>query len=397
MKGSFLEKPSIFCIHWIRTAYLFLLRSGRSTLALSLMVVAAVASLIFLSAFAVGVNDAMIRNSVGLFSGDISAAGLPSAMTPQDLRVKGVTRVLKRVMIPGTLSYAGHFETLTLIGIQPARERETTAFHRKIIRGTGLRADSSHILISTAVAEKLGVDTGAVIRFTAGGEKQTVELTVSGIYRTGMPFLDQEAALCPVDVLPVNPGVWSAAVFVKAGVSPESIVSKYHRLFGRTGSFITWKQMMPDLVQLIQLNFISMSIVMVLVFGVVSLGIACAFVVYIFRSLREYGIMKAMGVTSGEVAFLIAAEVVLVNLAACLAGGVIGAAAVVMFSHIGIDLGHWTSYNPYFAVSGEIFPRLTPYSLVVPPAMAIIFGLFSAIWPALLVARKQAVDILRGA
>jgi len=149
------------------------------------------------------------------------------------------------------------------------------------------------------------------------------------------------------------------------------------------------------LVQLIQLNYISMSIVMVLVFGVVSLGIACAFVVFIFKSLQEYGIMKAMGVTSGEVAFLISAEVVLMNLAACLAGGLIGVAAVVFFSHTGIDLTPWTTHNQYFAVSGEIFPRLTPYSLIVPPGVALAFGLASAVWPALLVARKKAVDILK--
>jgi len=40
---------------------------------------------------------------------------------------------------------------------------------------------------------------------------------------------------------------------------------------------------MPDLKQLIDLNYISMSIVILLVFGVVSLGIACAFVIVILK------------------------------------------------------------------------------------------------------------------
>lgn len=62
---------------WTRTAFLFLLRSGRSTAVLSLMVVTAVSTLIFLSALAVGINDAMVRNSVSLYSGHISGFGLP--------------------------------------------------------------------------------------------------------------------------------------------------------------------------------------------------------------------------------------------------------------------------------------------------------------------------------
>ena len=382
-------------IHWIRTAVLFLLRSGRSTLALSLMVVAAVASLIFLSAFAVGVNDAMVRNSVGLFSGHISATGLPPAITPENLRVKGVTRVLKRVRVPGTLWLENHAETLTLIGVDPAAEQDATAFARKIIAGKGLQAGVREILLGSASANRLGAGTGDNIRFTADGLDHPVTFTIAGIFRTGIAPLDQGVALCPAGALPVKPGDWSAAVFIKDGLSPESIVATYYERFGAAGSFETWRQAMPDLVQLIQLNYISMSIVMVLVFGVVSLGIACAFVVFIFKSLQEYGIMKAMGVTSGEVAFLISAEVVLMNLAACLAGGLIGVAAVVFFSHTGIDLTPWTTHNQYFAVSGEIFPRLTRYSLIVPPGVALAFGLASAVWPALLVARKKAVDILK--
>jgi ABC-type antimicrobial peptide transport system permease subunit len=105
--------------------------------------------------------------------------------------------------------------------------------------------------------------------------------------------------------------------------------------------------------------------------------------------------MKAMGVTSGEVGCLIVMEVVLINFIACLAGGILGVAGVLFFSQNGIDLSSWTSHNQYFVVSGVIFPRLTIYSLISPPAACLTFGLISAVWPALLVARKKAVDVLR--
>jgi ABC-type lipoprotein release transport system permease subunit len=63
--------------YWTRIAILFLVRSGRATAVLSVMVVTAVAALIFLSALAVGVEDAMLRNTVGLFSGHITGYNLP--------------------------------------------------------------------------------------------------------------------------------------------------------------------------------------------------------------------------------------------------------------------------------------------------------------------------------
>jgi len=129
--------------------------------------------------------------------------------------------------------------------------------------------------------------------------------------------------------------------------------------------------------------------------AIVAVGIACTFIVFIFKSIREYGIMKAMGVTSGETAFLIAAEVFLINLCAGFGGEVLGAGAVLIFSNRGIDLSAFTSHNQYFVVSGMIFPRLTSYSLVLPPVIAIFFGLVAAVWPALVVARKKAVEVLK--
>ena len=105
--------------------------------------------------------------------------------------------------------------------------------------------------------------------------------------------------------------------------------------------------------------------------------------------------MKAMGVTSREMTFLIMIEVVLMNLMACSIGIFAGVLTVNLVGHSGIDLSGLTSHNRYFAVSGIIFPRLTFYSLVVPPALAIFFSMISAVWPAVLVARKKATDILR--
>jgi ABC-type lipoprotein release transport system permease subunit len=139
-----------------------------------------------------------------------------------------------------------------------------------------------------------------------------------------------------------------------------------------------------------------MSLVMVLVFGVVSLGIACAFVIFIMKHVREYGIMKAMGVTPAEMMRLIVMEIMLMNCAASLAGIACGVTAVLLVGSTGgIDLTAFTSYNRYFAVSGVIYPRLTAFSLWSPPALALVFSLAAALWPALLVARKKAADILR--
>ena len=91
-------------LFWWKIAFLFLFRSLRATGILSLMLLTAVAALIFLSALAVGVNDAMIRNSVSLYSGHITGFNIPDDIRKEALKVPGVAAVLKRMNIPGNSS-----------------------------------------------------------------------------------------------------------------------------------------------------------------------------------------------------------------------------------------------------------------------------------------------------
>jgi ABC-type lipoprotein release transport system permease subunit len=381
--------------HWVRMAFLFLLRSGRSTFALLAMVMVAVASLIFLSAFAEGINDAMIRNSVGLFSGHLFASALPDTLSFSALKVDGVTHVLKRIFVPGNIVSSKRRQSVTMIGVNGQAEQKATAFKRKIIRGNFLKNDTDQLLLSAKMARQLAVSVGEKITFTPYNTDHTLALTICGIYTTGLSRMDDDIALCPIQHLQAFSETYSAAVFLSNGIEPEDILTLYDQRFGLKGAFETWKTTLPDLLQLIQLNYISMGIVILLVMGVVAMGIAGTFIVFIFKSIREYGILKAMGVTAYEIALLIVIEVIMINLLAGVSGEILGAGMVLFFSKKGIDLSAWTSHNQYFVVSGEIYPRLTTFSLFVPPTIALCFGLLAAIWPAVLVARKRAVDVLR--
>jgi ABC-type lipoprotein release transport system permease subunit len=380
---------------WIKTAFLFLSRSARSTLVLSLMVVIAVSLLIFLSALAIGINDAMIRNSVGLYSGHISGDLLPQSLAPESLKIDGVAGVLKRNLIPGILSHGDHVETITMVAVNATEELKYTAFWKKAIEGKYIQDGENEIFLSSILAKRLDVQTKSIVQFSPATGKKPINLMVSGIYKTEMDYLDRGLAFCPIEILPAKTPTWRAAIFLKKGIDPRQIIRRYHQSFSESLDFRSWQEMMPDLVQLIDLNYVSMGIVMVLVFGVVSLGIACAFVIFIFKNLREYGIMKAMGVTPREIACLIAIEVIMMNLIASSVGILGGFLSVLIAGRTGVDLTYFTSHNRYFVVSGIIYPRLTFYSLCLPPILAFFFSLASAIWPAWLVARKKAASILR--
>ena len=251
------------------------------------MVVVAVAALTFLSSLAVGITDAMIRNSVGLYAGHISGFNLPVTLKPERLHVPGVARVLKRIAIPGILKNADRFATIDMVGVDPAAELKATAIGKKTVSGRYLTNDTASVFLSQALAVKLDVHPGSTLRFdSVGSDQSAIGLKVAGIYKTGIDHLDRGIAFCPRQLLPQKSRSWSAAIFLEDGVAPEAIIAQYRQILKTTAVFRSWQEMMPDLQQLIELNYVSMGIVMVLVFVVVSLGIACAFESVFLKSKR---------------------------------------------------------------------------------------------------------------
>lgn len=382
-------------IFWGKISFFFLLRSGKSTAFLSIMVVTAVSTLIFLSSLAVGVNDAMLRNSVGLFSGHITAQAVPFSLKPDNLTINGVKGVLQRIYIPGIVSRGTQLRSVTLCTIDSSRERSLTALHRKIEEGAYPQSGRDEIVLSRIAADELSAEIGSEILFRSQGGSYSRQLTVSGIYRTGLEKLDGSIAFSSLDVGLKQTATWSATIFLQDGYSTEETNALFQKKWPEI-TFESWRTTMPDLLQLIELEYISMGIVIVLVFAVVAIGIACSFIIFIIKNIREYGIMKSMGVTNGEISFLILCKVALMNILSCSTGTFLGIAIVWCVRLAGgIDISAFTSHNQYFTVSGIIFPRLTFFSLIAPPVTAIIFSVLAGLWPAILVARQKTSDIIR--
>ena len=377
----------------VKLAGLMLWRSWRATVILSFMIISSVGALVFLSALAVGTNDAMIRNSTGLFSGHIAGSGMKEDDAPL-LQVPGVKQVLLRRQQPVLLGSVDGFEPVMLIGFDPAQEKEATAFWKKTVKGDYPVQGEETIFISQETARRLNVDVGRTVSLINRQGLPLKTLTVSGIYKTGITHLDQGVAFCPSQAMPAGEATLSAAVFLQADAPLEDIVAQYRkRLPG--ADFATWAEFMPDLKQLIDLDYFCMAIVVFLVFAVVSVGISCTFLIFTLKNLREHGILKAMGLLSGDTTMLLLTQIGLLTVSAAAIGTLAGLLTVGVFSHTGIDISAYTSHNQYFAVSGILYPRLTGLALFAPPLAAVIFSLVAAVWPIAYVLRKNPADILR--
>ncbi len=378
----------------VKLSLLNLWRSWRATLVLTFMVISAVASLIFLAALAIGTNDAMIRNSVGLFSGHISGSGIPPGNDTALLQVHGVEQVLVRRQQRMLLWTDDLFEPILLMAVDPLWEKRMTALVKKTVSGRYLLPGEKALFLNQETADRLQLPTGGQVFLGRQPGKPLQTLTLVGTYRTGISHLDQGLAFCPVGAFALPDGLVTAAVFLQDGTPVRDILRQFGSLMP-LAKFQAWPEFMPDLKQLIDLNFVCMAIVMVLVFSLVSIGISCAFLIFTLKNLREHGIMKAMGIMPADTALLLSSQIGLLTFSAAALGMLAGVSAVILFAGSGIDLTSLTSHNQYFSVSGVIYPRLTAAVLFTPPLLATVFGLAAALWPSLYIIRKSPAEILR--
>ncbi len=377
----------------VRIAALILLRSWRATVVLAFMVVTAVAALVFLSALAIGTNDAMIRNSTGLFSGHIAITGL-NDRDANRLQIPGVSHLLLRRHQQVLLSAKDRFEPVILMGIEPEKEQAATAFWKKTVSGSYLSSSQPGIFLSQELAKRLNLKPGDMVNLRTRPTLSLTRLPLVGIYKTGITHLDQGVAFCPVTALPPAPTELSAAVVLQPDADTEAVATQLTRAVPRA-EVRTWMEFMPDLKQLIDLDYVCMAIVIVLVFGIVSVGISCIFLIFSLKNLREHGIMKAMGFMPRDTAWLLTAQIGMLTMVAATIGTLLGVLLVLIFSRTGIDISTFTSHNQYFSVSGILYPRLTPLALFSAPLTAILFGLAAAVWPVISIIRTQPATILR--
>ena len=392
-------------IFWLRFAGKSVLRRRRRTLITFVSVGVGIAMLIVLGAIMVGVNDTMIENSVALHSGNlvIEAPPVPLAKAIEltadweaRLPQLGMKQILPRYNLSAVLRYNDQVRALQLRLVDPTREGTDSPIPASLISGAWLQA-SPGLVIGSGIAETLGLTVGD--RVTLLTDEQQFKLMISGIFRTGVQGFDQGFGYLSVSVardLKISSSVQpQLALFTPAGTDLERLAAQVPRDKLEDLQVLPWQKQLPEVEQLVRLNAFSMQIMIMLVIAILAFGIANSLLISVMDRYRYYGILKAIGVRPREIMATVVGEALLICLAAGSLGTVLGIAVSLFWGQIGLDISHYTSYNPHFSINPVIHPRLEPVMVFLPQGLALVGSLLASIWPALVAARRSVSSSMR--
>jgi ABC-type lipoprotein release transport system permease subunit len=411
----------------LKIAWRNLWRHPRRTLLTALAFAAGVFLLIVSLGLGDGMHEKLIETGVQLGSGHVvieardarDAAAHNATLSAENAHAvervllsarlsRYVAGIAPRLVVSGLLSSASNSTGVTVIGVEPERERGVSLLPARLSEGTFLAGveRTAPLVVGRALADKLRLSVGSkvVLMTQAGDEIDSLLLRVRGIFSTGM--LDADAHLVAMrledlQALLDEPGALSqTAVFLHSAADAQRVRDLIaEALRQRPLSVLTWREAMPELDQFIVIddagNYLFNGIVLIMV----TLGVLNTVLMAVLERHREFGLLLALGMKPRRIAAMVLAESLLLTALGTAIGLGLGWAAHRYFAVHGLDLA--AMMDQTFSVAGVavdtvvhsyLYPHRIPGTLLFVAAL----GFSAALYPAIKAARTDPTEATHG-
>ena len=279
---------------------------------------------------------------------------------------------------------------ISLSGIEPELYYRIVDLNDKIVRGNA-RLTGTDILIGTELASDLGVDVGDKLRVTTGNSAANgaaSTLAIAGIFDLGNKGANQRNTFVALrtaqSLLGLPGGVTSLEVTVRDVYGAEVIAQRITAATGVEAD--SWIKTSAQFFAAVSAQTTANTAIRFFVGLSVAFGIASVLVVVVVQKSREIGILRAMGISQGQILRVFLLQGGLLGLGGSVVGSAIGSLALLLWQR-------WARN----ADGTPLFPLvLDPNLFIAALLLATLTGLGAAFAPALRAARLDPVVAIRG-
>ena len=296
-----------------------------------------------------------------------------------------------------------------VVGVEPDKEPQVSTLKSMIRLGRYLQpGDSDSAIIGALLARNLGISVGDEITILGTGPDGSTGAaiaTVTGIFETGIPEADRSFLQMPLDYL-------QEAFFMTGSV--HRIVMKADSLWGlktvacdlrekikgeSAGKYplvvLTWRELMPGLLEGIMLDMLIGSVMYLILVLVVAFSILNTFVMAIFERTREFGIMMALGTTPGRLTRLMMSESLFLTTIGIVSGIALGSIVTVYFQEVGLYFGEEAAeMMKQYGLPPRVYPDLNWITATLGPTAVFLITMTAAWLPTLRIRRLKPVEAI---
>ncbi|MFW5774825.1 MAG: ABC transporter permease [Chitinivibrionales bacterium] len=327
---------------YLRLAWRNLWRNKRRTVITMASVYFAVILVLFTRSMQLGTYEHIINNTLKLYTGYIQVHGagywdhrsLENSMSLGDTIIdsiegmKAVTHVVPRLESFALASSGEQTRGAMVMGIDPQKENAMAELARRIENGEYLDSGDAGALVGTDLAENLQVGVGDTIVLLGQGYygvSAAGKYAVSGIidmpegtFDAGVIYL----SLTEAQWLYAAEGRLTSLAIMVSG--PEQMAETMEMVGAlvdtSTYEVMGWREMVPELVQSIELDNVSGLIMLGILYLVIGFGVFGTVMMMVAERRRESAVLVAAGMRRSRLSLLVFLETLIIGIAGTIAG-----------------------------------------------------------------------------
>jgi ABC-type lipoprotein release transport system permease subunit len=278
-----------------------------------------------------------------------------------------------------------------------------TNLKEKLIKGNYLTEKSNGILLAEGLAELLKVDVGdSVVIYGQGfhGVTAADRVPIEGIVKFKLPDLNKMMVYLSMSyaqwLYSAPDRITTLSIMINHIDNQQIVYDKVTDMFDENYEVMSWAEMMPELVQSIEIDNAGGIIMLGILYVIIGFGIFGTVMMMTAERTKEFGILISIGMKKGRLAFISFLESLFLTF--------IGVAAGVIIS---IPLLYYFYKNP-IELTGEMAEMILSYGLepILPFRFApnifidqfltvFVIAIISVSYPLLYIRRLKPVEAMR--
>lgn len=300
----------------------------------------------------------------------------------------------KRLVFDGSITDSVNELNAKFIGSN--LKDELSVFNRRAYMVEGsFDYDENTVVIGEGLADLLDLSVGDSVTLIARTARKSIDAydkTITGIIKTGNPFLDDSAVFMPLSFAKIFADTDNINDIAIGSEPPRDIVEEIGKV---EVDSIPLSEELKEIIEITtakRQGFVYISFGILLMAGI---SIANTMLMAMLERQKEIGIMMANGMNRKNILNLFMTEGTLVGAIGSGIGMVIGSAIVIYYQFAGIPLTYFEQAQTSIPLSDRLYMYFDIGSALSFGLVGLLFSLVAAFYPAYKATKMNPVEVIR--
>ncbi len=390
-------------------------RNHRRTTIMLAAIAVGVWAMIFMTALTQGMVNQMIKDGVSALPGHVQVhhpdyrddpninnlIPTPDSVLKATFGAAGFEQWATRIKVPAVISSERESRGVTLLGIDPARERFLTFVDYDDVDGRFLDGpDDNGIVIGRKLADTLDTELGKRIVLMSQDPDNDIAdrgFRVVGLFGANIQSYEENYVFAGKEtiqrLLKVGDHVTEA---VAMGSDYRDVDPVYEKVLGLVDGDVVvnrWTELDSYLGTMLAVMDGFVLVWVIVIFLALSFGLVNTLVMAVFERIREIGLMLALGMRPSSILGQIIIESMLLLVIGLMLGNVLAWVSIDALKD-GIDVSIVAEGMEMMGAASVLYPQLRMEDVVLANGVVLILGFFASLSPAWRASRYQPIEAI---